>query len=181
MKFKSFKIVKMCMIKIKFLARNFRSISVRSTLGKGEEFGSGSVLVTNGSGCESGRPKNIRTESGCGSGTLIITKCYRYAKCFVGKKDDVTRFRDTLRHSLRKQTSCNGKTNHIEQYYLSFFSPLNLSYFLWYLQKSENHLNLSEWCYVYPFPWIQCMNITDEIWDSFKRKNWHITHGRKLQ
>jgi hypothetical protein len=70
MKFKSFKIVKiLLMIKIKFLTRKFlyleTIISVFSTLssekeGSGAGSASGPALVTNGSGCGSGMPKNIR-------------------------------------------------------------------------------------------------------------------------
>jgi hypothetical protein len=60
MKFKSFKILKIClMTKIKLLARKFFCIiSAQYFYGKKEGSGSGSLLVTNRSGCGSGRPKN---------------------------------------------------------------------------------------------------------------------------
>jgi hypothetical protein len=74
MKFKTLKIVKICLtIKNKFLAIHFlyKNFILRPLFQSTQHFstkkegsvtggGSGSVLENNGSGCGSGRPKNIR-------------------------------------------------------------------------------------------------------------------------
>jgi hypothetical protein len=93
MKFKRFKMVKIClMIIIKFFARKFFVLSQSAQHFSGKRQGSGSALVTNGSGCRSGRPKTIRILRSLIRNTVygntLLSFYVKYNYCFATFDDE---------------------------------------------------------------------------------------------